>query len=148
MTEKKYILPMIPLRGLTIFPYMVLHFDIGREKSIRALEEAFMKNQLIFVTTQKEVEVEDPTVDDVYKVGTITKVKQMLKLPGELIRVLVEGISRAEIQQITRDDEFFEVEVIEKEEQKEIEKTPELEALMRSVTSAFKEYVNMTSGLL
>ncbi|WP_028992012.1 endopeptidase La [Thermoanaerobacter thermocopriae] len=147
MTEKKYILPMIPLRGLTIFPYMVLHFDIGREKSIRALEEAFMKNQLIFVTTQKEVEVEDPTVDDVYKVGTITKVKQMLKLPGELIRVLVEGISRAEIQQITRDDEFFEVEVIEKEEQKEIEKTPELEALMRSVTSAFKEYVNMTSGL-
>ncbi|MBT1279293.1 endopeptidase La [Thermoanaerobacter sp. CM-CNRG TB177] len=147
MTEKKYILPMIPLRGLTIFPYMVLHFDIGREKSIRALEEAFMKNQLIFVTTQKEVEVEDPTVDDVYKVGTITKVKQMLKLPGELIRVLVEGISRAEIQQITRDDDFFEVEVIEKEEQKEIEKTPELEALMRSVTSAFKEYVNMTSGL-
>ncbi|ADD01921.1 ATP-dependent protease La [Thermoanaerobacter italicus Ab9] len=147
MTEKKYILPMIPLRGLTIFPYMVLHFDIGREKSIRALEEAFMKNQLIFVTTQKEVEVEDPSVDDVYKVGTITKVKQMLKLPGELIRVLVEGISRAEIQQITRDDEFFEVEVIEKEEQKEIEKTPELEALMRSVTSAFKEYVNMTSGL-
>jgi len=147
MTEKKYILPMIPLRGLTIFPYMVLHFDIGREKSIRALEEAFMKNQLIFVTTQKEAEIEDPSIDDVYKVGTITKVKQMLKLPGELIRVLVEGISRAEIQQVTRDDEFFEVEVIEKEEQKEIEKTPELEALMRSVISAFEEYVNMTSRL-
>ncbi|EGD51398.1 ATP-dependent protease La [Thermoanaerobacter ethanolicus JW 200] len=147
MTEKKYILPMIPLRGLTIFPYMVLHFDIGREKSIRALEEAFMKNQLIFVTTQKEAEIEDPSIDDVYKVGTITKVKQMLKLPGELIRVLVEGISRAEIQQVTRDDEFFEVEVIEKEEQKEIEKTPELEALMRSVISAFEEYVNLTSRL-
>ncbi|AEM78190.1 endopeptidase La [Thermoanaerobacter wiegelii] len=147
MTEKKYILPMIPLRGLTIFPYMVLHFDIGREKSIKALEEAFMKNQLIFVTTQKEAEIEDPSIDDVYKVGTITKVKQMLKLPGELIRVLVEGISRAEIQQVTRDDEFFEVEVIEKEEQKEIEKTPELEALMRSVISAFEEYVNMTSRL-
>lgn len=98
---------MIPLRGLTIFPYMVLHFDIGREKSIRALEEAFMKNQLIFVTTQKEAEIEDPSIDDVYKVGTITKVKQMLKLPGELIRVLVEGISRAEIQQVTRDDEFL-----------------------------------------
>ncbi|SHE51817.1 ATP-dependent proteinase. Serine peptidase. MEROPS family S16 [Thermoanaerobacter uzonensis DSM 18761] len=147
MTEKKYILPMIPLRGLTIFPYMVLHFDIGREKSIRALEEAFMKNQLIFVTTQKEAEIEDPSIDDVYKVGTITKVKQMLKLPGELIRVLVEGISRAEIQQVTKDDEFFEVEVIEKEEQKEIEKTSELEALMRSVISAFEEYVNMTSRL-
>ncbi|MBE3591943.1 MAG: endopeptidase La [Thermoanaerobacter sp.] len=147
MTEKKYILPMIPLRGLTIFPYMVLHFDIGREKTIRALEEAFLKNQLIFVTTQKEAEIEDPSIDDVYKVGTITKVKQMLKLPGELIRVLVEGISRAEIQQVIRDDEFFEVEVIEKEEQKEIEKTPELEALMRSVISAFEEYVNMTSRL-
>ncbi|AIS51823.1 Lon protease Lon [Thermoanaerobacter kivui] len=147
MTQKKYVLPMIPLRGLTIFPYMVLHFDIGRGKSIRALEEAFMNNQLIFVSTQKEAEIEDPSVDDVYKVGTITKVKQMLKLPGEIIRVLVEGISRAEIQQVTKDEEFFEVEVLEKEEKSEIEKTPELEALMRSVTSSFEEYVNMTSRL-
>jgi len=145
MAEKRYTLPMIPLRGLTIFPYMVIHFDIGREKSIRALEEAFMKNQLIFVTTQKDPELEDPSIDDVYKVGTITKVKQMLKLPGELIRILVEGISRAEIDKVTREDEFFEVEVVEKEEQAEIEKTPELEALMRSVVSAFEEYVNMTS---
>lgn len=145
MPEKRYTLPMIPLRGLTIFPYMVIHFDIGREKSIRALEEAFMKNQLIFVTTQKDPELEDPSIDDVYKVGTITKVKQMLKLPGELIRILVEGISRAEIDKVTREDEFFEVEVVEKEEQAEIEKTPELEALMRSVVSAFEEYVNMTS---
>ncbi|MDI3518259.1 MAG: ATP-dependent Lon protease [Caldanaerobacter sp.] len=145
MAEKRYTLPMIPLRGLTIFPYMVIHFDIGREKSIRALEEAFMKNQLIFVTTQKDPELEDPSIEDVYKVGTITKVKQMLKLPGELIRILVEGISRAEIDKVTREDEFFEVEVVEKEEQAEIEKTPELEALMRSVVSAFEEYVNMTS---
>ncbi|MBE3578774.1 MAG: endopeptidase La [Caldanaerobacter subterraneus] len=145
MAEKRYTLPMIPLRGLTIFPYMVIHFDIGREKSIRALEEAFVKNQLIFVTTQKDPELEDPSIDDVYKVGTITKVKQMLKLPGELIRILVEGISRAEINKVTREDEFFEVEVVEKEEQAEIEKTPELEALMRSVVSAFEEYVNMTS---
>ncbi|HBT50191.1 MAG: Lon protease [Caldanaerobacter subterraneus] len=145
MPEKRYTLPMIPLRGLTIFPYMVIHFDIGREKSIRALEEAFMKNQLIFVTTQKDPELEDPSIEDVYKVGTITKVKQMLKLPGELIRILVEGISRAEIDKVTREDEFFEVEVVEKEEQAEIEKTPELEALMRSVVSAFEEYVNMTS---
>lgn len=147
MAEKRYVLPMIPLRGLTIFPYMVLHFDIGREKSIKALEEAFMRNQLVFVTTQKDPEIEDPSVDDVYKVGTITKVKQILKLPGELIRVLVEGISRGKIQQVLREDEFFEVEVVEKEEQKEIEKTPELEALMRSVISAFEEYVNMTSRL-
>ncbi|MGB9780401.1 endopeptidase La [Caldanaerobacter sp.] len=145
MAEKRYTLPMIPLRGLTIFPYMVIHFDIGREKSIKALEEAFMKNQLIFVTTQKDPELEDPSIDDVYKVGTITKVKQMLKLPGELIRVLVEGISRGEIDKVTREDEFFEVEVVEKEEQTEIEKTPELEALMRSVISSFEEYVNMTS---
>lgn len=147
MSEKKYILPMIPLRGLTIFPYMVLHFDIGRSKSIRALEEALVKNQLVFLVTQKEAEIDEPSIDDIYKVGTITKVKQMLKLPGDVIRVLVEGISRAEIQQIISEESFFEVEVLEKEIEDEIKKNPEIEAYMRSVTSAFEEYVNMTSRL-
>lgn len=147
MSGKKYILPMIPLRGLTIFPYMVLHFDIGRNKSVRALEEALVKNQLVFLVTQKEAEIDEPSVDDIYKVGTITKVKQMLKLPGDVIRVLVEGISRAEIQQIISEESFFEVEVLEKEMDDELNKNPEIEAYMRSVTSAFEEYVNITSRL-
>lgn len=147
MSGKKYILPMIPLRGLTIFPYMVLHFDIGRDKSVRALEEAFVKNQLVFLVTQKEAEIDEPSIEDIYKVGTITKVKQMLKLPGDVIRVLVEGISRAEIQQIISEESFFEVEVLEMETDDELKKNPEIEAFMRSVTSSFEEYANMTSRL-
>ena len=74
-------LPMIPLRGLTVFPNMVLHFDIGREKSIKALEEAMMMDQMIFLSSQMEVEVDLPTGSDFYKVGTVSKIKQMLKLP-------------------------------------------------------------------
>ncbi|QSZ27748.1 endopeptidase La [Aceticella autotrophica] len=138
--EKKYILPMIPLRGLTVFPYTVLHFDVEREKSVKALEEAMMRNQLVFLTTQKQPEVDDPSIEDIYKVGTITKIKQMLKLPGNIIRVLVEGINRAEIKEIINSESFYEVEVIEKQTEEEIKKDAEIEALMRSVISAFEEY--------
>ena len=80
--DGKLILPMIPLRGLTIFPNMVLHFDIGREKSINALEKAMIRNQYIFLVTQKDETTDLPTIDDFYHVGTIAKIKQMLKLPG------------------------------------------------------------------
>ena len=87
-------LPMIPLRGLTIFPNMVLHFDIGREKSINALEKAMILNKHIFLVTQKDESTDLPTSKDFYHVGTVAKIKQMLKLPGDNIRVLVEGLQR------------------------------------------------------
>ena len=93
-------LPFLPLRGLSIFAYMVLHFHVGREKSIRALEEAMINDQLIFLVTQKDAHTDLPTVEDFYEVGTISKIKQLLKLPGDTIRVLVEGINRAEIRDI------------------------------------------------
>ena len=86
-------LPLIPLRGLAIFPYMILNFDIGREISLKALDEAMLDDELVFLTSQKESETDDPTEDDFYHVGTICKVKQMIKLPGDTVRVLVEGIS-------------------------------------------------------
>jgi 3-oxoacyl-[acyl-carrier protein] reductase len=101
------LLPLLPLRGLTIFPYMVLHFDVGREKSIAALEEAMVKDQLIFLVTQKDAKVDSPTVDDIYKVGTVSKIKQLLKLPGDTIRVLVEGINRGEIIKITKEEDVL-----------------------------------------
>lgn len=145
--DKKYILPMVPLRGLTVFPYMVLHFDVGRGKSVRAIEEAMLRNQLVFLVTQKRPDIDEPTIDDIYSVGTITKVKQMLKLPGEAVRVLVEGISRAELKNLISYESFFEVEVIEKVDKTEIEKDSELEALMRSVASAFEEYISISSKI-
>ncbi|HZK87579.1 MAG TPA: LON peptidase substrate-binding domain-containing protein, partial [Anaerovoracaceae bacterium] len=93
-------LPMIPLRGLSIFPNMVLHFDIGREKSINALEKAMIMNQKVFLVTQKDENTDLPTINDFYHVGTVAKIKQMLKLPGDSIRVLVEGVCRGEIAEI------------------------------------------------
>lgn len=145
--ERKYILPMIPLRGLTVFPYMVLHFDVGRVKSVKGIEEAMLRDQLIFVVTQKEAELDDPTIDDLYTVGTITKVKQMLKLPGEIVRVLVEGINRASLKRIITNESYYEIEAIEKLDKQDFKEDTEIEALMRSVTSSFEEYISQTSKL-
>ncbi|NCB45083.1 MAG: hypothetical protein EOM59_21030, partial [Clostridia bacterium] len=100
-------LPMIPLRGLTIFPNMVLHFDIGREKSINALEKAMILNKHIFLVTQKDENTDLPTPEDFYHVGTVAKIKQMLKLPGDNIRVLVEGLYRGEIRDVLFEVPYF-----------------------------------------
>ena len=106
-TKRTIELPLIPLRGLSVFPYMVLHFDVGREKSIKALEEAMVKDQTIFLTTQKEIDVDLPTYEDFYEIGTISKIKQMLKLPGDAIRVLVEGIERSKTKKIEKEKILF-----------------------------------------
>ena len=89
-------LPLIPLRGLTLFPYMVLHFDVGRDKSIKALDAAMMENQEIFLVTQKDARQEDPADGDIFEMGTICTIRQLLKLPGNTVRVLVEGFGRNE----------------------------------------------------
>jgi ATP-dependent Lon protease len=133
-------LPLLPLRGLSIFPYMVLHFDVGREKSIRALEEAMINDQLIFLVTQKDAHTDLPTTEDFYSVGTISKIKQLLKLPGDTIRVLVEGLARAEIKQIISEDTYFLVNVLEHQEVQDTVDL-EIEALRRSVLGDFDEYI-------
>lgn len=144
--KEKIILPMIPLRGLSVFPYMVLHFDVGREKSINALEEAMMNDQLIFLSAQINAETDIPTQDDFYKVGTVAKIKQMLKLPGDAIRVLVEGLSRGVAVEIISEDPHFKCEITEVyEEDSEI--TEELEALMRAVLAKFEEYLALNSKI-
>ncbi len=143
-TENKVInLPLIPLRGLSIFPYMVLHFDVGRKKSIKALEAAMAKDQRIFLTTQFDIDNDSPESTDFYKVGTICKIKQMLKLPGDAIRVLVEGIQRAEVELITEEEPYFRVEVKTYLDSLEIDK--ETRALMRSAISAFEKYIAISN---
>ena len=132
-TIKRQVLPLLPFRGLTVFPYMTLHFDVGRVKSIKALEEAMINNQLIFLVAQKDAKNDSPNEEDIYKVGTISKVKQLLKLPGDTIRVLVEGISRAEIGDITQTEPFFMAEVAEKIYSYDDEGKIEIEALKRRV---------------
>ncbi|RXI39352.1 endopeptidase La [Clostridium tetani] len=139
MENKIEALPIIPLRGITIFPYMVIHFDVGREKSIGALEEAMIKDQKIFLSTQKEAKVEDPKEEDVFKIGTVCSIKQILKLPGNTVRVLVEGEYRGKIIKFIEDEELLRVE-IEEIEDKECVEDNKCEALFRLVQNSFKEY--------
>ncbi len=140
--KKKRNMPLIPLRGLSIFPYMVLHFDIGRDKSINALEEAMVNDSLVFLTSQTKPNIDMPGVDDFNKVGTVSKVKQMLKLPGDTIRVLVEGINRGQILEVTQEEPFFEAEIEELIYEEEIIEDKKTETLMRMVLGSFEDYVN------
>ncbi|MTI71049.1 MAG: endopeptidase La [Firmicutes bacterium] len=147
MKTEERTLPLIPLRGMSIFPHMVMHFDVGRDKSVNALEEAMVDESLIFLTTQKEAKVEMPTTEDFYQVGTVCKIKQMLKLPGDTIRVLVEGINRGEIKNITQEDPYFEADIEEYMFESEIEKDKETEAMMRMVVEDFEDYVKASNKL-
>ena len=140
---EKRTIPLIPLRGLSIFPYMVLHFDVGRDKSINALEQAMVNDSLIFLTSQKEANVDMPGPEDFYHIGTVCKIKQMLKLPGDTIRVLVEGINRGKVIEIIKDEPYFEVEIEELIYEEEISKDKKTEALMRMVTESFEEYISI-----
>ena len=88
-------MPVLALRGLNVFPGMTVHFDVGRKKSVRAVEEAMRNNQEIFLVTQKDIQVDDPDQNGLYKIGTVSFVKQVLKLPGDTLRILVEGKFRA-----------------------------------------------------
>lgn len=136
-------LPMIPLRGLCIFPRMILHFDIGREKSIQALEKAMIMNKKIFLATQKDEKTDLPTIDDFYHVGTIAKVKQLLKLPGDTIRVLVEGVSRGEIEEMVLEVPYFKCQVTPVEIKEPEENPIGTAALMRAAVAAFEEYMSL-----
>lgn len=140
-------LPMIPLRGLTVFPNMVLHFDIGREKSINALEKAMITGQYIFLSSQKDENTDLPTPDDFYHIGTIGKIKQMLRLPGDSIRVLVEGMFRGMIEEMLFEVPYFKCRVRRIDEAEEFSDDAEAEALMRTVLSNFDEYISINQNL-
>ena len=108
-------LPMVALRGMTIMPEMVVHFDVSRERSIAAIQEAMVEEQKIFLTAQKSIETEDPGQDDVYEVGTVGTIKQLIKLPKHIVRVLVSGETRGILRRIEQKDPYLraEVEVID-----------------------------------
>lgn len=140
------VLPLIPLRGISIFPHMVIHFDVGREKSVQALEKSMMDDSLILLCTQINPKLEEPTTDDFYHVGTIAKVKQMLKLPGGSIRVLVEGLNRGKVKKVFQTEPYF---LAEAEEYSynpdDIEKSQDIEAAMRLVIVDLEEYISLNS---
>lgn len=146
LIDEEKIIPMLPLRGVLVFPYTVIHLDVGRKKSINAIEEAMLDNKKIFLATQKEAQTDEPEEEDIFTVGTIAEVRQILKMPGGTMRVLVEGLYRAETIEYLSHDPYMEVKVREYSEE-ETSKPPETEALMRTLISQFEQYVRMSKKI-
>ena len=138
-------MPLLPLRGVMVFPYMIIHLDVGREKSIAALEKAMVQDRLIMLSTQKDANTDKPEPDDIFKVGTVAEVKQLLKLPGGTIRVLVEGLYRAEIVEYISEEPYYEVEINEFKDAEE--KPTDVEALTRAVVSQFENWVKLSKKI-
>lgn len=146
MEHERKIYPLLPLRGLTVFPYMSLHFDVGREKSLAALSAAMTGDQLIFLATQKDIKTNEPEGDDIYSVGTLSKIKQVLALPGDNIRLLVEGMNRARIVSHLKQDPYLEVEIEIIPEPKETGEI-ETEAMMRVLQEMIGEYARISGKI-
>lgn len=138
-------LPLLPLRGVIVFPYTVIHLDVGRERSISAIEEAMIQDRIIFLAMQKEAQDDDPSEEDIYTTGTIAEIKQLLKLPGGTIRILVEGTGRGKILNYISHDPYLKVEVEEAKEP--METSSEIEALMRYLIDEFETYVKMSKKI-
>ncbi len=142
------ILPLIPLRGTVVFPNSVVSFDVGRDKSIKALEYAADKDIPVFLTSQKNPTQEEPDYEDVYKMGTVTKIKQTIRLPGNMLRVLAEGLFRAEITSFNSEHIFMqaEIKIITEDEVKD-EADLNTCSLVRTAQEAFEEYSALTGRL-
>src|SRR5690625_2963520 len=142
MTKNLIQVPLLPLRGILVYPSMVLHLDVGRKKSVAALEEAMMDDQKIFLVSQKQAAINDPTPDEIYRIGTLAKINQMLKLPNGTVRVLVEGIHRGEIVKYneTKDNSIVSIQKLHDIYGDETEE----EALMRLLLRQFSQYIKVS----
>ena len=141
-------IPAIALRGLCVLPKMVIHFDVSRKKSILALEKSMVEDQKVFLIAQKSVQDEEPGQDDLYRIGTIGTIKQILKLPGGVVRVLVEGLERASLSSLDSSDGYLqaEVEVCPAEEPLEADEVTR-EAMCRILKEHIEDYALTNSSL-
>lgn len=136
-------IPVVPLRGLVVYPNMNLHFDVGRKKSIAALNEAMDTHQMIFLVSQIDSTIEDPTERDVFEVGVICKIKQMIKIPNSSnLRVIVEGVSRASIVTMYTEGDHFNA-VVDRAPIYDVEESPENSAYIRAVKKEYEIYASM-----
>jgi ATP-dependent Lon protease len=138
-------LPMMPIRDVVIFPYMMTPFVVGRESSVRALEEALAGDKKIFLATQHDASIDEPRPDEIFGVGTIANIVQSLKLPDGNIKVLVEGVERAKVVTVSEDEGFFRAVV--KTFAFKVEGGPQLDALVSRVTTLFEQYVKLSQNL-
>ncbi|MCI8868946.1 MAG: endopeptidase La [Lawsonibacter sp.] len=136
-------LPAIALRGLTVFPNVLIHFDVGRDASIKALEEAMSTGQPVFLVAQRDASVDRPGMEDLYSIGTISNVRQLLRMPGDNVRVMVEGVSRGRIVSLTKRAPYLEAEIQEIREEESTRTSPKTEALIRSTYEVFQRYTEL-----
>ena len=145
MTYQVDMYPVLPLRDIVVFPHMIVPLFVGRDKSVRALEDVMKDDKQILLVAQKNAAQDDPSANDIYKVGTVSTVLQLLKLPDGTVKVLVEGVQRAKITSYADNEDFFlaEGELINEDESL----TEELEALSRSVVSQFEQYIKLNKKI-
>ena len=146
MTEMIKNIPAVALRGMTILPAMIVHFDISRKKSIKAVEQAMLKEQRLFVVAQRSVETEDPVMEDLYRVGTIVEIKQVVKMPKNILRVLAEGVQRGELTDLMEEEGFLEADVAIYTDEEPLDETTR-EALLRSLKESFEVYCRINGKM-
>ena len=138
-------MPLVPLRGVTVFPNMIMHLDVGRESSINALESAMVSDRRIFLVTQKELDMDAPEREDLYEIGTVAEIRQIIKIPDGNVRILVEGINRGVILEYDDSGSYIEVEVeVHEDAWKD---SLQLEALVRGVVHEFEEWVKISKRI-
>ena len=142
-TNTMVTMPALALRGLTIFPNMLLHFDVGRESSIKALDEAMTSGQTIFLVAQRDLAVENPQEGDLYTIGTISNVRQILRLPGDNVRVMVEGISRGRLCHVVESAPYLVAQVEEIPAEVSVKRSARTEALIRQTYELFESYIEL-----
>lgn len=145
MSSEQSLLPLLPLRDIVVFPFMVLPLFVGRDKSVRALEKSMAEQKSIFLSTQRNPDNNDPAPKDIYETGTIANILQILKLTDGTIKVLVEGLYRGRIINFSKNNDFYQVEIERVQENEQI--TPDLKALMRTVGNVFEQYVKLNQKI-
>ena len=144
-TDQGTIYPVLPLRDIVVFPHMIVPLFVGREKSVKALEDVMRDDKQILLATQKNASQDDPSTDDIYQIGTIGTVLQLLKLPDGTVKVLIEGMGRAQVTRFVDNPEFFQAEVRKLTE--EPVENQELEALSRAVIAQFEQYIKLNKKI-
>lgn len=143
--EKQLELPVLPLREIVVFPYMVIPLFVGRSLSLKAIEVAMESNREILLVSQKNAKTDSPNIEDLHEVGTVAEIMQLLKLPDGIVKILVEGTARAKVKKYTETKEYFgaEVEIFEDEEEKNLR----TQALMRNVIAQFEQYIKLNKNV-
>ena len=140
-------IPLLPVRDVVVYPFMILPLFVGRDKSIRAVDEALSRERLILLVAQRDADAEDPAPEGLYDIGTVAMIMRMLKMPDGRVKILVQGVSRATVKEFTRRDPYFEVKIGEVTEQEGTAQGLEAEALVRSVKEQVQKGVNLGKGV-